>query len=118
MIKRVLGTLILLGIGIWAYNNFLSGDKGEAYKPGTVIQIGDMVKDPRFFDGKIVTVEGEVASSMSLGVGTYVVTDGTGKIRVITTKAVPLKGEKMKVTGRVGQFAKIGQEQMLSLTEK
>jgi hypothetical protein len=53
-----------------------------------------------------VTVKGEVTQSVSvLGHGTYKIQDGNGSLWVVSTKGVPRKGARVKVTGKIRDVA-------------
>jgi len=81
-------------------------------------RIGDILDHPRDYDGKTVTVEGEVTDSTNLlVVKYYVVKDDTGEIHVVTDKAVPRKGEKVRVTGQVNQQLAIGDKSLVVIRE-
>ena len=53
-----------------------------------------------------VTVKGEVTQSVSvLGHGSYKIEDGSGSLWVVSTKGVPRKGARVKVTGKIRDVA-------------
>ena len=88
---------------------------------GTLLatRIGDIRADPRHFDGRVVTVKGEVRRPANLLLlRTYVVADGTGEITVVTERAVPRGGERVRVQGLVKQAFAVGNAEMLVLVEK
>jgi len=81
-------------------------------------RIGEIAKDPRRYDGKVVTVTGEVTESVNvLVMRYYVVSDGTGEITVITDGAVPQRGAEVRVTGRVSQAFSLGDKNLTVLKE-
>ena len=82
-------------------------------------KIGDIQKDPRKYDGKTVTIEGEVQDSVNIMVMRYyTVSDGSGEIFVMTDGAVPAKGSQVRVTGTVSQAVSMGDKSLLVLIEK
>lgn len=81
--------------------------------------IRDILDHSRDYDGKTVTVSGEVRESVNLFVFKYyVVKDETGEIPVVTEKAVPRQGEKVRVTGVVKQAFAIGDKNLVVIIEK
>src|SRR5574340_743763 len=80
--------------------------------------IKKIIDNPRDYDGKTVTVSGKVTGIFSLFVLKYfVVDDGTGKITVITRKALPKKGTKIRVKGEVSAMFSLGETQALVIIE-
>ena len=68
--------------------------------------INDILADPSRYANKDVTVKGEVTQSVSvLGHGSYKIEDGNGSLWVVSTKGVPRKGARVKVTGKVRDVA-------------
>jgi hypothetical protein len=67
-------------------------------------KIADITADPARFEGKEVSVAGEVTSFSvgALGMGLYQIDDGTGKLYVLSeTRGAPGKGARVGVKGRV-----------------
>jgi hypothetical protein len=64
-------------------------------------RIGDLTANPGRYQGKSVTVAGEVTKSFAvLGMGAYQISDGTGSLWVVSTgSGVPSKGIRVEVTG-------------------
>ena len=80
--------------------------------------ISRIIDNPRDYDGKTVTVSGEVTEIFSFFVLKYfVLDDGTGKITVITLKALPKKGTKIRVKGEVKEMFSLGDTQALVIIE-
>ena len=68
------------------------------------MKIKQILDHPSQYDGRDVTIEGEVETSTNVLVFKYfVLRDDTGAIAVITHKAVPTRGERIRVRGRVNQ---------------
>lgn len=81
--------------------------------------IKKILDNPRDYDGKTVTVSGVVIESVNLFfLKYYTVKDETGEIAVVTKKAVPTKGAKLKVTGRVNQAFAIGEKSVVVIIEE
>jgi hypothetical protein len=99
---------VLLGAGTWYYSANLE------YTP-----IGNILKNPRDYEGKDITIEGVVTGRTSLVFVKYFkVKDRTGKIIVITRKILPSVGSKVKVKGRIEEAFSLGEEQMLVFVEE
>ena len=67
-------------------------------------KIGDIISDPGRFQGKEVSVAGQVTgfSVGALGMGLYQIDDGTGKLYVLSeTRGAPTKGATVGVKGTV-----------------
>ena len=80
--------------------------------------IKKIIDNPRDYDGKTVTVSGEVTETFSLFVVKYfVVDDGTGTITVVTDRALPKKGTKIRVKGKVSEMFSLGDTQALVIIE-
>jgi len=71
--------------------------------------IGDILGDMRNYDGKIVTVRGEVTNRVNiLDFKAYGVEDETGQIWVVTARGNPNQGETVTVTGIVDEVIALG----------
>lgn len=68
----------------------------------SVTPIGNLLAEPQRYDGREVTVRGDVTRGAGvLGVGAYEVNDGTGSIVVIAQgQGVPAQGSRTRVKGR------------------
>jgi hypothetical protein len=81
--------------------------------------IRSILDDPRRYDGTIVTVAGEVRDSTNLVVlRWYRVADDTGSIVVVAAGAVPRRGARVEVVGRVRQAFVIGDESLTVIMEE
>jgi aspartyl/asparaginyl-tRNA synthetase len=81
-------------------------------------KIKQILDHPRQFDGHEVTVEGQVEESANLLVLRYfVLKDETGEITVITPKAVPTRGERIRVRGRVNQAFAFQDKSLIVIVE-
>ncbi|RJX28621.1 MAG: hypothetical protein C4531_11590 [Desulfurivibrio sp.] len=80
--------------------------------------IAKLLEDPRGYEGKQVTISGEVVESVSILLLKYfIVRDDTGEITVITQRPLPRKGEKIKVHGRIEEAFSLGDQQLIVLIE-
>jgi len=78
-----------------------------------------IVENSRDYDGKTVTVSGEVKDVFSLFIIRYfIVEDSTGEIAVITPRPLPKKGTRISVTGKVSAAFSIGQTQTVVILEE
>ena len=72
---------------------------------------------PRNYVDKEVSIEGEVTSTFSLAfINYFELDDGTGKIKVITTKPLPADSEHIIVRGTV-QYYTLGTMRLLAVKE-
>lgn len=106
-VAAVLVVIAVLAGGIWYYTARISHTA-----------IGDILKNPRDYEGKSLTIEGNVTDSMSfLIVKYYKVRDNTGEITVITERFLPSVGTKIRVTGNINSAFSLGTEQIVVLNE-
>ncbi len=81
--------------------------------------IKKILDNPRDYNGKTVTVSGEVAEVFSLFVIKYfTVKDATGEIVVVSQTPLPRKGSKITVTGTVQEAFSLGESQLIVIVEK
>lgn len=81
-------------------------------------EIGHILADPRAYEGKTITVEGEVTDVFSLFVIKYFrLDDGTGAIGVVSDKPLPRKGQRLKVTGQIREAFSLGDTKLTVLLE-
>lgn len=91
----------------------------SACQVGGATSIRSILDDPRRYDGKTVTVAGEVQDSTNLVVlKWYRVADATGSIVVVASGAVPRRGAKVEVKGTVRQAFVIGEESLTVIMEE
>ena len=80
--------------------------------------IRDVLDDPAGYEGKNVTVAGVVLDSANLIlVKYYRVEDATGRITVVARGAVPPRGAKVRVRGRVHQAFALGDQNLTVIEE-
>lgn len=81
--------------------------------------ISDITANPAKYDGKVVTVSGEVGNSTNLLLlKFYTLTDGSSELYVRTRRSVPKAGDKLTVTGKVSQLLKIGDQEVVGMEEQ
>lgn len=80
--------------------------------------IREVLDDPARFAGREVSVAGEVVDSANLLVlKFYKLQDETGTITVVTDRAVPKPGARVRATGTVHQAFAIGKDQLTVIVE-
>lgn len=85
----------------------------------TATPINKVLHDPRAYEGKTVTIAGQVSDRTSLLVMKYfTVKDSTGEINVITERALPPIGSKIRVKGKVQEAFSVGNQQLVVLIEE
>ena len=73
------------------------------------VSVGDILDNPREYDGQLVRVTGTVRAPFSLILIRYFeLTDGTGSIPVVTKRPLPREGKQATVTGRVNAAFGLG----------
>lgn len=90
----------------------------EPVKKLTATKIKDILDHPREYENKEVAIYGTVTDAVSLLVFKYFeIEDDTGKIKVMTSRMLPQKGEKLQVKGTLVSI-EVGPERWLVLREK
>jgi hypothetical protein len=86
----------------------------------SVTPIKTLLDDPGRFDGKDVSIAGNVTRSLGvLGYGAYQVDDGTGTLTVVTKEGgAPREGAKVGVAGTFRSAYTLGAESAAVLVEK
>jgi hypothetical protein len=108
--KVAVGFAIILLVCIGSYVYFTR----VAHTP-----IGNILKEPRKYEKKTLTISGQVTDRASLLVVRYFrVKDNTGEIPVVTRRTLPSVGSKVRVKGRVEEAFSIGAEQLLVFVEE
>lgn len=84
----------------------------------SVTPIGDLLNNPARYDGKTVTVEGEVREAAGgFGFGAYQVRDNTGTIPIMSQASPPRSGTRIEVKGRFESVFTIGTRSLAVLRE-
>ena len=101
--------LAMIGIGVWQYLR-------QAKYP----EIEKLLSNPKAYEGKVVTIEGEVTDRTAFFVFLkfYKMRDKTGEIIVATQKALPEMRSKARATGKINPAFPIGDEKLLVFVEE
>ena len=108
--KAIAGILVAaaIGAGVWYF-----------YRQVAHTPIRNLVENPRDYEGKVLTLEGEVTSRASLFVVKYfTLKDHTGEIKVVTGRFLPPMGSKVRVRGKIEEAFSIGNMQTLVFVEE
>lgn len=112
MLKKSIGVIlvaIIIAAGIWYYKTNIEG----------ITFIGKILKDPKVYEGKMITIKGTVTERVSFMIMKYFkLKDRTGEIMVITEQPLPSVGAKIAVQGMVHDAFSLGGEQLLVFIEK
>ena len=100
--------LILIGVGAWYY-----------FSRVHVSEIESILSNPKAYEGKVITIEGEVTDRTSFFafIKFYKVRDKTGEIIVVTKKALPESKSVLRVKGRIDQAFPIGDLKLVAFLE-
>lgn len=89
-----------------------------ACRPMGPTLIRSILDDPRTYDGRTVTIAGEVRDSTNLLLlKWYRVEDESGGIVVVASGAVPMRGANVRVSGTVRQAFVIGDQSLTVILE-
>ncbi len=109
--KVIIAVLILLviGGGTWYY-----------FRQTHHTRIEKILGDPRAYEGKVVTIEGEVTdrTAFFVVVKFFKIKDKTGEITVVTKKTLPAVRSTVRVKGRVDELFSIGDENLVVFREE
>ena len=112
MIRGIIAVIliaVLLGAGLWYYKTNIEG----------ITPIGKIIKNPRDYEGKVLTIKGTVTERVSfMFIKYFKLKDRTGEIMVITEETLPTVGKKQAVTGMVNGAFSLGGEQVIVFMEK
>jgi photosystem II stability/assembly factor-like uncharacterized protein len=82
-------------------------------------KIAEIKASPLKYEGKTVSISGEVTATHNLLVVRYfTVRDDTGEIAVVTQSPLPEEGQKVHVKGTVDQAFAIGDTRLLVIVEE
>ena len=80
--------------------------------------IGKIINNPREYEAKTLTISGEVTEVFSLFILKYfMLKDSSGSITVVTDRALPKIGQKIKVKGTIEEAFSLGDQQLIVLVE-
>jgi hypothetical protein len=100
--------LILIGIGLWYY-----------FSRVHVSRIESILSNPKAYEGKGVTIEGEVTDRTSFFgvIKFYKAKDKTGEIIVVTKRNLPELKSIVRVIGRIDEAYPIGDLKLVVFLE-
>ena len=103
--------LIAIPIGVWVWYHLR-----QACYP----QIEKILSNPKTYEGKVITIEGEVTdrTSFFIVVNFYKLRDKTGEIIVVTQKSLPEVRSKVHVTGKIDGVFRIGNQKLMVFIEE
>jgi hypothetical protein len=109
IIAIVIIIIIAIGGGAWYYFS-------RIHHP----TIEKILSNPKAYEGKVVTIEGEVTdrTSFFVIVKFYKIKDNTGEIIVVTKKALPEARSKVLVKGKIDEAFPIGDQKLLVFVEE
>ena len=101
--------IIVIGGGVWYYFS-------RTHHP----TIEKILSNPKAYEGKVVTIEGEVTdrTSFFVVIKFYKVKDNTGEIIVVTKRALPEVRSKVGVKGKIDEVFPIGDQKLLVFVEE
>jgi hypothetical protein len=112
MMKKVIVALIiiliLIGVGAWYY-----------FSRVRYSQIESILSNPKAYEGKVVTIEGEVTdrTTFFVAIKFYKVRDKTGEIIVVTKRSLPELRSILRIKGRIDDVFPIGDLKLLVFLE-
>jgi hypothetical protein len=109
IIAILLAAVIAVGGGAWYYSSRIRH-----------ADIEKVLSNPRAFEGKTVTIEGEVTDRTGFFVVLkfFKVKDKTGEITVVTTRTLPAIKSTVRVKGRVDEVFAVGDHKFVVLNEE
>jgi hypothetical protein len=116
VIKIIITLLVLVALAIGYFS--LKGG-GALIDSVTATEVSQLLKQPKDFDGRRVTVRGVVVHSAGImGVGGYRLEQGGAEVYVISSHGIPQPGIEVTVTGTFKQAFAIGTFQYAVILEK
>ena len=111
MLKKIIVLiiiLILIGIGAWYY-----------FSRVHISKIETILSNPKAYEGKVVTIEGEVTDRTSFFgvIKFYKVKDKTGEIIIVTKRTLPEIKSILRIKGRIDEAFPIGDLKLLVFLE-
>jgi hypothetical protein len=112
MIRKVIIAVLIclvIGGGIWYYF-------GRTHP----IRIEKILSNPRAYEGKVVSIEGEVTdrTGFFIVLRFFKLKDKTGEVTVVTKKSLPELKSKVSVSGRIDEAFPIGDQKLLIFVEE
>ncbi|NIW78675.1 MAG: hypothetical protein GWN16_04085 [Calditrichae bacterium] len=117
--KLIKLAFIILGLG-FGYNyissSVLNNDNDEDINFERV-RIEDILQHPREYHDQHVTVSGTVVSSSTFIWSLFSLDDGSATINIISSKGAPKEGQRMTIRGKVNQFFKVKDKEVIIIKE-
>ncbi len=100
---------ILIGFGAWYY-----------FSRVHLSQIQSILSNPKAYEGKVVTIEGEVTDRTSFFgvIKFYKVKDKTGEIIVVTKRSLPEPRSIVRIKGRINDAFPVGDVKLVVFSEE
>ena len=112
MVKKIIIAIlivIVLGGAAWYY-----------FGRTRHVQIENILNNPKAYEGKVVTIEGEVTDRTAFFVFLkfFKVKDKTGEIIVVTKKSLPELKSDVLVKGKIDEAFPVGDQKLLVFIEE
>ncbi len=109
VVAILVAIVIIIGGGIWYYTTKIQH-----------AQIEKVLSNPRAYEGKVITIEGEVTDRTAFfsALKFFKVKDKTGEITVVTKRTLPALKETVRVSGRVDEVFAVGDLKLVVLVEE
>jgi hypothetical protein len=111
--KALIAILLVVIIGV-------SGGAWYYFSRVSHSSIEKILSNPKDYEGKTVTIEGEVTDRTSFFVffKFYKVKDKTGEITVVTKRSLPAAKSEVRVSGRIDEAFPIGDQKLVVFQEE
>lgn len=109
IVAIVIVMIIVIGGGAWYYSSRIRH-----------AEIEKILSNPRAYEGKVVTIEGEVTdrTAFFVVVKFFKVKDKTGEITVVTKRTLPATNSIVRVKGRIDEIFAVGDQKFVVLVEE
>ena len=109
LLAIVIVIIIAIGGGAWYYSSRVRH-----------AEIEKILSNPREYEGKIVTIEGEVTdrTAFFVVVKFFKVKDKTGEITVVTRRTLPAIKSIVRVKGRIDEVFAVGDQKLVVFVEE
>ncbi|GEM_PF-627902 len=109
IIAIVVVMIIAIGGGAWYYSSRVRH-----------AEIEKILSNPREYEGKVVTIEGEVTdrTAFFVVVKFFKVKDKTGEITVVTRRTLPAIKSVVRVKGRIDEVFAVGDQKFVVFIEE
>lgn len=109
IVAIVIVMIIAIGGGAWYYSSRVHH-----------AEIEKILSNPREYEGKVVTIEGEVTdrTAFFVVVKFFKVKDKTGEITVVTRRTLPAIKSIVRVKGRIDEAFAVGDQKFVAFVEE